>query len=174
MQRVLKLFWILLVGSVITIIIYYFIPEKKLSSTQKIDKILVLKSKRQMTVFWRKKKLKTYTISLGENPKGHKQFEGDEKTPDGIYRITEKRKKSAYYKGLLISYPNARDKQFAETLNKSPGGGILIHSLPVKWHWLGKFHRWTDWTNGCIAVTSDEIDELFDAIEPQTLIEIRE
>ena len=116
--------------------------------------------------------LKTYTISLGKSPVGHKQFEGDNKTPEGVYTINDRNANSAYHKNLGVSYPNEADRKFAEKYGKSPGGLIKIHGLRNDRGYIGKFHRWKDWTAGCIAVTDKEIDELYKAVKHNAVIDI--
>jgi murein L,D-transpeptidase YafK len=161
--------------ALLSITIYYFFPEKslQLKTGEKIDSLVILKGKRKLLVFSKQKLLKTYIISLGKNPVGNKAFEGDKKTPEGKYTIAEKRKKSAYYKGLLVSYPNKEDIDRANQSGKPAGGNILIHSLPDNWAWMGKFHRFIDWTNGCIALTNPEMDELYHTVDVGTPVEIK-
>lgn len=127
----------------------------------KVDQIIVLKSKRKLQLFNNGEKVKQYSISLGGNPVGHKQFEGDQKTPEGKYFINGKNPNSEYYKNLGISYPNEKDKVFAKKHGKSPGGAIKIHGLPNDKPWLGKLHLLKDWTYGCIAVTNKQMDEIY-------------
>jgi len=128
----------------------------------KINLIVVNKSKREMLVYDDKKHLlKTYAISLGFTPKGKKELEGDGKTPEGIYYINDKNPKSIAHKNLGISYPNKEDMNNAKRVKKSPGGSIKIHGLMNNWWFIGKLHRYSDWTNGCIAVNNSEIDELY-------------
>ncbi len=154
--------------------IYYFFPEKKLDTSKNIDKILVLKSERQLQVFSKGKLIKTYKISLGREPKGAKQFEGDDKTPEGKYMINDKNPNSGYHLNLGISYPSAANTRFAREKEKSPGVLIKIHGLKNGLAYIGKFHRFVDWTHGCIAVTNKEIEELYHNIKIGTPIEIRE
>lgn len=116
--------------------------------------------------------LKTYRISLGRNPIGHKQFEGDCKTPEGIYSIDGKNPKSAFHKNLGVSYPDEKDLENAKRLGKLSGGDIKIHGLRNGKGYISKFHRWKDWTAGCIAVTDTEIDELYDAVKIGAEIQI--
>jgi murein L,D-transpeptidase YafK len=151
---------------------YYFYAGKALPKGKEVDRLMVYKSKRQMQAYNGEELLKTYTISLGKNPVGHKQFEGDNKTPEGIYTINDRNPNSAYYKNLGVSYPNDEDKAAAEKLGKSPGGHIKIHGLRNDRGFIGKFHRWQDWTAGCIAVTNTEMDELFIAVKPNAAIVI--
>lgn len=138
----------------------------------KIDRILVEKEKRLMSVFCKQKLLKTYKISLGGNPIGHKVQEGDQKTPEGIYRISAKYPQSQYHRGLYISYPNDQDRKTARKIGLSPGGQILVHGLGKEFGWIGKLHIKSDWTLGCVAVTNEEIEEIFNATVVGTPIEI--
>lgn len=152
---------------------YYFVPEDKLSANVKIDKLVVLKSKRIMHAYQGKEIIKTFTISLGRNPIGHKQFEGDKRTPEGIYKIDSKNPDSGYHKNLGISYPDQDDIAFAKKNNQDPGGAVKIHGLKNGQGWIGKFHRFRDWTAGCIALTDEEVDELYDHVNVGAVIEIR-
>lgn len=157
----------------LAIAIYYFFPQKKLPPGKTIDRLVVHKSKHKMEAYSGNELLKTYTISLGKNPVGHKQFEGDCKTPEGTYTINDRNPNSAYYKNLGISYPNAVDRANAEKLGKSPGGHVKIHGLRNGCGYIGKFHRWKDWTAGCIAVTNKEMKELYKAVKQDAVIEIK-
>lgn len=138
-----------------------------------ITRLVVFKNERQMWAYDHDKLLKIYPISLGGTPVGHKQFEGDQKTPEGIYRINERNPHSSYHKNLGISYPNANDKAYAASQGKSAGGLIKIHGLPNKLPDIGRQHLRYDWTDGCIAVTNNEIDELFNAVVHNAEIDIR-
>lgn len=117
-----------------------------------------------MRVFCKGRCIRTYRIALGKQPIGAKQFEGDLKTPEGSYVITSRNPKSKFYKNLGISYPNASDVAFAEKHGKSAGGDIKIHGIRNGQGWKGRFHRWRDWTAGCIAVSNREMDELFEKV----------
>lgn len=117
--------------------------------------------------------LKSYPIALGFNPIGHKQFEGDGKTPEGVYTINDKNPNSAYFLNLGISYPNAEDIENAEKAGKAPGGDIKIHGMKNGMPDIGSFHKITDWTLGCIAVSNTQIQELFDNVPIGTEIEIK-
>ncbi len=155
------------------LIIYNVYPEQGLPKGVTIDKILVDKSDRKLIVFSKGEQVKVYTISLGDDPIGHKEFEGDERTPEGIYEINDKNPGSGYHKNLGVSYPNNKDKEHAKLIGKSPGGDIKIHGLRNGLGFINKFHRWFDWTNGCMALTDSEVDELYNAVPIGTLIEIR-
>ena len=154
--------------------VYYFYPEKKLPKEKIIDKIEVFKSKREMLVYSEGRLLKTYKISLGKKPIGHKEFEGDFKTPEGIYEINAKNPNSGYHKNLGISYPDEKDKEHAKALGKSPGSDIKIHGIRNGSGYISKFQRWKDWTAGCIAVTNEEVDELYDRVKIGAKIEIKQ
>jgi murein L,D-transpeptidase YafK len=134
--------------------------------------------------------IKTYKIMLGKNPIGHKEQEGDNKTPEGDYILDMKNPQSSFFKSLHISYPNFKDKMKAKLRGVSPGGDIMIHGLPNDFKemtsWLetiglGDFSddlirasiTQYDWTSGCIAVTDEEIAEIYDLIDVPTKILIR-
>lgn len=127
-----------------------------------IDSIVVNKAKREMITFSHKKKVKMYIISLGMEPIGKKQYEGDLKTPEGLYYINTRSKESAYHSNLGISYPNEQDSLYAVKKNKKPGGDIKIHGFPNN-HTKKQERELlnSDWTIGCIAVSDFEIDELY-------------
>ena len=141
---------------------YYFYPEDDIATNCVINKIIVEKSRRKMSVYQDDVLLKTYKISLGFNPVGHKQEEGDGRTPEGNYIIVDKNPNSSCYKNIGISYPNDSDKMLAESRAAKPGGDIKIHGILNGKNYWGKFHRWFDWTSGCIAVTNQEMDEIYD------------
>ena len=125
-----------------------------------------------MLVYNNETLLKTYKIALGGQPIGHKEFEGDKKTPEGKYIINDKNPNSAYHKNLGLSYPNENDLKHAAKFNKSAGGDIKIHGIKNGLGDIGDLHRNIDWTLGCIAVTNEEIDELFQFVKIGSEIEI--
>ncbi len=139
---------------------------------QKIDSIRVEKSRRLMHLLHNGKCIKSYHISLGQNPVGDKVQEGDNKTPEGTYIIDGKISEGRYYRYLSISYPDENDRDRANGLGVNPGGDIMIHGLPWGYGWLGRLHLLRDWTYGCIAVTNREMDELYTIIETGTPVEI--
>jgi murein L,D-transpeptidase YafK len=138
----------------------------------KADKVLVVKSERKLYLLRNGKILKSYTVSLGSKPRGHKLQKGDKKTPEGLYILNRRNPKSKYYKSIHISYPNEQDRQQAAKRGVDPGGEIAIHGLPTNskdeaWDYIER-----DWTDGCIAVTNDEMQEIWDLVEDHTPIEI--
>ena len=139
----------------------------------KADRVLVLKGQRKLMLLNEGRVLKTYTIVLGDDPKGHKQREGDERTPEGNYMIDYRNSRSVAHLSLHISYPNEVDKARAKAAGVPPGGHIMIHGILNGYGWIGPLHRLFDWTDGCIAVTNGEMDEIWRAVPNGTPIEIR-
>ncbi len=136
------------------------------------DKVVVYKSKRQMQLFRAGKVLRTYRIALGDNPVGHKRQEGDEKTPEGAYVLDWRNPNSRYYKSIHISYPNAQDREQARRRGVSPGGDIMIHGRNGPIVLPDGTWKWKDWTDGCIAVTNAEMDEIWKLVKNGTPIQI--
>ena len=145
--------------------------EQKLPDNFQIDRILVDKSKRKLIVYDNGKRLKSYKISIGRSPLGAKEFQGDNKTPEGIYFIDSKNPKSGYHKNLGISYPNKKDIAHAKKQGRSPGGDIKIHGYQNGLA-LGYLNIKYSWTYGCIALTNKDVDELYEIIKVGTIIEI--
>lgn len=137
------------------------------------DRILIEKKARRLTLFSQGRQLKSYPIALGGNPDGPKERQGDNKTPEGIYRIESRNKNSSFHLALRISYPNEKDKKRAKELGVSPGGDIMIHGIKNGFSWLGGLHTEVDWTKGCIAVTDAEIEEIEKLVPNGTSVEIR-
>ena len=138
-----------------------------------IDRIVVEKSARQLSVFCAGKRIKTYRIALGRNFIGAKEQEGDLKTPEGVYEIDHRNPQSNFHLGLHVSYPSEEDNARATERGVSAGCDIMIHGLPNGHGWIGAFHRRKDWTAGCIALTNEEIAELWRVTPDGTPIEIR-
>ncbi len=168
-----KILLLIILLSLTALTIYYFYPEKKLPKGIKINFLVVHKSKRELLAYSNGKLIKTYNISLGRNPVGHKLMEGDKKTPEGVYTIFAKNPNSGYYKNLGISYPNTSDMAASKKINQSTGGDIKIHGLRNGLGFISKFQRWWDWTAGCIALTNEEIDELYESVVIGSKIEIK-
>ena len=153
---------ILLFGA---ILIYFGVTELKsaiIKGTGNIDSIQVYKSKRKLVFFRNGDVSGEFRISLGFHPKGKKRYEKDGKTPEGLYEIDGKNPKSVAHKNLGISYPNQSDRSFARRAGQKAGGAIKIHGLLKKYRKLGKLHRFYDWTAGCIAITDEEVDYLYE------------
>jgi murein L,D-transpeptidase YafK len=146
----------------VAVVVYYFYPYRRIPSNVTIDKLVVIKSKRQLLAFSEGRVIKTFTIALGDVPTGDKQFEGDRKTPEGRYYINAKNPISGYHRNLGISYPDRDDIREGKRLGKPTGGDVKIHGLKNGLGYIGRFQRWMDWTNGCIALTDEEVADLYD------------
>lgn len=155
---------------------YSLSEQKALIATQTpIDQIVVSKELKQLFLLKNNQVLKSYPVAFGLNPKGPKQFEGDTKTPEGLYYIEYKNPRSAYYLGLKISYPNPEDVRRAASVGRSAGSDIMVHGWPVdpkERAAMVKLHPQIDWTQGCIAVTDQEIFEIYKLVSVGTPIEI--
>jgi len=145
---------------------------KKEAVPQKANKVQIIKSQRKLCLLASGKVIHTFRISMGPNPKGHKMFEGDGRTPEGVYTLDWRNEKSKFHKSIHISYPNDSDKQYAETHAKKPGGQIMVHGLPNGKSWLGYLHLLKNWTQGCIAVTNSEMDIIWQKVDDGIPIEI--
>jgi len=111
-------------------------------------------------------------VSLGRNPRDHKVEEGDGRTPEGRYTLDWRNPNSRFYRAIHISYPNARDRARAAELGVDPGGSVMLHGLPNGLEDIGRSHVGKDWTDGCIAVTNQEMDEIWEKTPDGTPIEI--
>ena len=134
---------------------------------------MILKKDHVLELLAGGKVIKTYKVALGRGGLTPKQKEGDGRTPEGDYVIDSRNAESHYHRALHVSYPNADDQKRAARRGISPGGAIMIHGLPNGMGKLGAAHRLYDWTLGCIAVTDDEIDEIWDLVPVGTPVEIR-
>ncbi len=146
--------------------------HKKTPLHLKADKVRVWKSERKMELLKNDQVIRTYTIALGAHPKGHKTQEGDERTPEGTYRLDWRNAQSSCYKSLHISYPNTTDQVQARSRGVSAGGMVMIHGLHPSVAWLGSWHIFYDWTDGCVGVNNAEMDEIWTAVPDGTPIEI--
>lgn len=147
---------------------------EEINKTKPVTTIEVFKQQRQLKLKHHDQVIRSYPIRLGFNPIGHKQFEGDGKTPEGTYTIDWRNPQSAYYKSLHISYPNPNDLAYAKQRQKSAGGDVMIHgtvptpatSFPASSTYMPR----KDWTLGCIAVTNVDMDEIWQLVKNGTQI----
>ena len=137
------------------------------------DRVLIEKSARRLTLLKNGSTLKTYGVALGRAPIGAKEYEGDQRTPEGIYSIDFHKPDSDYHLALHVSYPEQRDIDRAAAQGLSAGSDIMIHGLPNGRGWIGRFHRRSDWTAGCVAVADFEIEEIYRAVPDGTPVELR-
>ena len=148
-------------------------PPAPLPADAEATLVVVEKSIRKLHLYDGERLLKSYAIALGPSPEGHKQQEGDGRTPEGRYIIDFHKRDSAFHRALHVSYPNGEDRRRARQRGVSPGGDIMIHGLPNGMGALGRAHLARDWTLGCIAVTNEEIEEIWRAVKDGTPIDIR-
>ena len=151
---------------------FYALAECQADSLPMADRIVIRKSERMLFLEQDGRVFREYSVSLGMNPIGHKQRRGDKRTPEGSYVISYHLPGSTFYKALLISYPNRDDIREARRKGYDPGGLIMIHGLPeaAKGNEEDFFQR--DWTDGCIAVTNDVIDQIWNLVKDGTPIDI--
>jgi murein L,D-transpeptidase YafK len=149
------------------------LPTPQTPVVQKADSVLILKKDHVLELLAGGKVIRTYKVALGRGGLSPKQEEGDARTPEGHYVIDSRNADSHYHRALHVSYPSTEDRTRAARLGVSPGGAIMIHGLPNGMGWLGAAHRLYDWTLGCIAVTDDEIDEIWNMVPVGTPVEIR-
>jgi murein L,D-transpeptidase YafK len=146
-------------------------PGTALPPDARANRVVVDKAARRLTLYRNDLPLKVYRVALGQEPIGRKQREGDGRTPEGTYRIDSRLEASGFHRALHISYPDESDRAAAPA-GANPGGAIMIHGIKNGLGWLGRAHRLVDWTDGCIAVTDEEIEELWRAVPDGTRIEI--
>jgi murein L,D-transpeptidase YafK len=137
------------------------------------DHVVVVKKERTLELLGQGKVIKSYKVALGGDPVGPKTKQGDHKTPEGMYVLDFRNAHSQFYKSIHISYPNEHDRAFAQQKGVSPGGDVFLHGLPNGYGAIGAAHRLKDWTDGCIAVTDEEMDEIWKAVPDGTPIEIK-
>lgn len=145
----------------------------RLAAPTAADSLVVYKKERTLTLFYRGVPVRSYFIALGGKPVGDKERAGDQRTPEGLYSIEAHNPASKFHLALRISYPNAVNRARAAALGVDPGGDIMIHGLPKESSEVGRDHRQDDWTNGCVALTNQEIEEVWRVVPDGTPIEIK-
>jgi murein L,D-transpeptidase YafK len=143
------------------------------AAAEKADRIIVVKSERRLYLTRDGRMLKSYRVALGSQPKGTKIYQGDGRTPEGVYRVSAFNPGSRFHRSIRVSYPNEQDVARARALGLAAGGDIMIHGLAPERRGYGPEHWRFNWTNGCIAVTNQEIEEIWHRVEIGTPIEIR-
>lgn len=137
-----------------------------------IDAVIVKKSERQLFLVRDGEPVRRYRISLGDSPIGHKLSEGDRRTPEGDYILDWRNADSRFYKSIHISYPSSHDRELAEAWGLNPGGSIMIHGLPNNAGDLSFAYEGLDWTEGCIGVSNEAMDEIWQMVHDGTPITI--
>jgi murein L,D-transpeptidase YafK len=153
--------------------IYFVLPVQAPVTKPTIDYIVVEKHLHLMRLFNRGSVIRTYRVALGRGGKEAKSMAGDNKVPEGIYRITGRNPRSAFHLSLRVGYPTEQQRNVAQRLGVDPGGDVMIHGIRNGLGWLGGLHRKLDWTRGCIAVTDAEIEEIWTLVPDGIQIEIR-
>lgn len=137
-----------------------------------VDLVKVDKSDNKMYLLAGENIIREYHVAFGAKPKGHKQQEGDQKTPEGTYTLDYKKEDSSFYRAMHISYPNGEDKENASKRGVSPGGLIMVHGQRNRSDRIARLAQRFNWTNGCIALTNSEMDEFMALVNVGTPIQI--
>lgn len=148
-------------------------PTAPLPPGTRAELLVVDKSARRLSVYAHGALVRSYRISLGHQPLGRKARQGDHRTPEGRYIIDSHNPDSAFHLSLHVSYPSASDSARASAAGDSPGGDVMIHGMRNGSGWIGRAHLLSDWTDGCIALTDSEMDQLYRVVPDGTPIEIR-
>jgi len=139
---------------------------------QTADRVVLHKGDRRLALYRDGRELKSYRVSLGLRPTGHKEREGDFRTPEGSYLLTRRNPESEFFLSIQVSYPDAEDIAAARSNGVSPGGAIMIHGLPNIMKYSRDRYLSTDWTDGCIALSNEDMLEVWLLTQPDTPIEI--
>ena len=170
MKRLFAILVIFIVGAAITL---RFVGNRT-PLTQQASKVLVLKTEHKLLLLDAGNNvLRSYSVAIGRGGIEAKQRQGDHRTPEGLYVMDRHKRNSRFHRALHVSYPNEADRNRARDLGVDPGGDIMIHGIQNGLGWLGRLHRFVDWTDGCVAVTDPEIEDIWTAVPDGTPIEIR-
>ena len=145
-------------------------PASALPADAKADLVVVHKATRRLDLYQHGALLKSYSVSLGRHPEGPKRQQGDGRTPEGEYVLDYRKPDSSFYRALHISYPAPADRAAARAQGVDPGGLLMVHGMKNGLGWLGRLHLAIDWTDGCVAVTDREMDEIWRAVSDGTKI----
>lgn len=137
-----------------------------------VDKLLVVKSEQKLHLLSRGEVVRSYRVSLGKK-QGAKQYEGDQRTPEGTYWVNWRQHSKKYNLAMHISYPNVHDLKRAYALQRPAGGMIMLHGTPTDEEYPEWYFHTLNWTDGCIALTNSDMKEVWDLVKDNTLIEIR-
>lgn len=170
----MRIRYILLALTTLLLTAFLISGPEDIELSETADKVLVDKSEEKLYLLKAGSTIAEFSVAFGANPVGHKQQEGDERTPEGQYLLDYKKADSSFYKSIHISYPNEADKQAAAEKGVNPGGLIMIHGQRNRLGWLSFITQRFNWTDGCIAVTNSEMDQIWDSVAVNTPIEIRE
>lgn len=143
-----------------------------LDSMPMADRVIVYKSKRKLLLMHGDSILRTYKVSLGLNPVGHKERSGDFRTPEGLYHLTRRNPRSDFFLSIQVSYPNDADVRHARRNGWDTGGAIMIHGRPNQLKHRPAYYESRDWTDGCIAVSNADMLEIWLLTQDNAPIEI--
>ena len=132
-----------------------------------------MKGQHRMLLFRDGREIGSYRVALGRNATGAKTRQGDHRTPEGDYVLDQKNVHSGFHLAMHISYPNSIDREQAARDGVEPGGDVMVHGIKNGLGWIGRLHRLVDWTDGCIALTDNEMDQFAKIVSVGTPIEIR-
>jgi murein L,D-transpeptidase YafK len=173
-------FRILLIAVAVAVLVFALVSEdvfakrrKALGPHARADLVVIEKSAHRLTLYAHGRVLRTYVVSLGTGGMAPKSKAGDDLTPEGRYEIDRHDAQGDFYRALRISYPSAMDRKVAHARGVAPGGGIAIEGIRNHLGWLGGWQRAVDWTNGSVALTDGEMDELWRTVPNGTPVEIR-
>lgn len=155
------------------IALLFILQTANITGAQKADGVLVIKSEKRLYLMNNGVAFAIFSTTFGTEPIGHKQAQGDERTPEGHYILDYKNPNSKFYKSIHISYPNAKDRANARRLGVDPGGDIMIHGQANGWAWASALVNFFSWTDGCIALSNRDMEQVWLAVDPGTPIEIR-
>lgn len=136
------------------------------------DHVIVRKAERRLDLLSRGEVFRSFPVALGANPQGHKEREGDQRTPEGTYRLDLRNQNSAFFLALRVSYPNADDIRRARQRGVHPGNNIMIHGLPNDPRHPSNHYLTSDWTDGCIAVSNSAMIDIWLSVRDDTPITI--
>ena len=157
----------------VLIALLFILQTTNVMGAQKVDAVLVIKSEKRLYLLNNGVPFASFSTTFGANPTGHKQAQGDERTPEGDYLLDYKNPNSKFYKSIHISYPNAEDRANARRLGVDPGGDVMIHGQANGWEWAAALVQFFPWTDGCIALSNQDMEQVWMAVDPGTPIEIR-
>jgi murein L,D-transpeptidase YafK len=147
--------------------------ESTFDALPRANRVVVYKTERRLELWNDREILRSYRVALGLNPEGHKQEEGDFRTPEGRYRLAGRNPRSDFFLSIAVSYPDVRDRERARANGVNPGGFIMVHGLPNQPRWPPEYYASRDWTDGCIALNNADMMELWMLVGDNVPIDIR-
>lgn len=161
------------IASAICILAIFSLQSRHAPLLEKATKVVVVKSEHKLLLLNGERVIQVYKVAVGRGGLEPKQRQGDHRSPEGQYVIDRRKPNSRFHRALHVSYPNEVDRERARRSGVDPGGDIMIHGIQNGLGWIGPLHRIVDWTDGCIAVTDSEIEEIWAAVPDGTPVEIR-